>query len=186
MKEAAENEIIVKGGKFLEEASIADTVVFDKTGTLTSATPQLSRIITFDGYTENEALSLAACLEEHYAHPIATAIVHAVSECWLLHPEEHAKVEYIVAHGVATKLHDKKLSTGSRHFVFDDEKVSEPANLGSIQNEAIENGESLLYLAKEKKLIGIFAINDPVRKKLSCNHQKTSLKRCQKLCNDYR
>lgn len=164
MKEAAENGIIVKGGKFLEEASLADTVVFDKTGTLTAATPQLSRIMAFGGREENEVLATAACLEEHFAHPIATAVVHAASERGLLHPEEHAKVEYIVAHGIATKLHDKKLTIGSRHFIFDDEKVKEPAGLENIQKEAIENGESLLYLAEEKELIGIFAINDPVRK----------------------
>ena len=147
MKEAAENGIIVKGGKFLEEASLADTVVFDKTGTLTAATPQLARIITFGGRAENEVLATAACLEEHFAHPIATAVVHAASERGILHPEEHAKVEYIVAHGIATKLHGKKLTIGSRHFVFDDEKVKVPEGLESIQKEAIENGESLLYLA---------------------------------------
>ncbi len=164
MKEAAENGIIVKGGKFLEEASLADTVVFDKTGTLTAATPQLSRIMAFCGREENEVLATAACLEEHFAHPIATAVVQAASQRGLLHPEEHAKVEYIVAHGIATKLHGKKLTIGSRHFIFDDEKVKEPAGLEKIQKEAIENGESLLYLAEEKELIGIFAINDPVRK----------------------
>ena len=164
MKEAAENGIIVKGGKFLEEASLADTVVFDKTGTLTAATPQLARIIAFGGRTEEEVLAIAACLEEHFAHPIATAVVHAASERGLLHPEEHAKVEYVVAHGIATKLKGKKLVIGSRHFIFDDEKVAAPAELETIQKEAIENGESLLYLAEEKKLIGIFAINDPVRK----------------------
>lgn len=164
MKEAAENGIIVKGGKFLEEASLADTVVFDKTGTLTAATPQLSRIITFGGRAENEVLATAACLEEHFAHPIAAAVVQAACERGLIHPEEHAKVEYIVAHGIATKLHGKKLIIGSRHFIFDDEKVTAPAELEIIQKEAIENGESLLYLAEEKELIGIFAINDPVRK----------------------
>lgn len=164
MKEAAENGIIVKGGKFLEEASLADTVVFDKTGTLTAATPQLSRIMAFGGREENEVLATAACLEEHFAHPIAAAVVQAASQRGLLHPEEHAKVEYIVAHGIATKLHDKKLTIGSRHFIFDDEKVEAPAGLEAIQKEAIENGESLLYLAEEKELIGIFAINDPVRK----------------------
>lgn len=164
MKEAAENGIIVKGGKFLEEASLADTVVFDKTGTLTAATPQLSRIMAFGGREENEVLATAACLEEHFAHPIAAAVVQAASQRGLLHPEEHAKVEYIVAHGIATKLHGKKLTIGSRHFIFDDEKVKEPAGLEKIQKEAIENGESLLYLAEEKELIGIFAINDPVRK----------------------
>ena len=164
MKEAAENGIIVKGGKFLEDVSVADTVVFDKTGTLTAATPQLSRILTFDGRTENDVLTVAACLEEHFAHPIATAVVRAAQERGLIHPEEHAKVEYIVAHGIATKLHGKRLVIGSRHFVFEDENVTAPDELEKIQKEALENGESLLYLAEEKCLIGIFAINDPVRK----------------------
>ncbi len=163
MKEAAENGIIVKGGKYLEEASLADTVVFDKTGTLTAASPQLSRIITFDGRTEDEVLSIAACLEEHFAHPIATALVKSASERGLLHPEEHSKVEYIVAHGIATRLHGKRLIIGSRHFVFEDEKTDEPKELEKIQKEALENGESLLYLAEENQLVGIFAINDPVR-----------------------
>ena len=164
MKEAAENGIIVKGGKFLEDASVADTVVFDKTGTLTAATPQLARIMTFDGRKEDEVLAVAACLEEHFAHPIATAVVKAATERGILHPEEHAKVEYIVAHGIATTLNGKKLVIGSSHFVFGDEKVAEPEELEKIQKDAVKNGESLLYLAEEKKLIGIFAINDPVRK----------------------
>ncbi len=163
MKEAAENGIIVKGGKYLEEASLADTVVFDKTGTLTAASPQLSRIITFGGRKEDEVLSIAACLEEHFAHPIATALVKSASERGLLHPEEHSKVEYIVAHGIATRLHGKRLIIGSRHFVFEDEKTDEPKELEKIQKEALENGESLLYLAEENQLVGIFAINDPVR-----------------------
>lgn len=163
MKEAAENGIVVKGGKFLEDASRADTVVFDKTGTLTAAEPQLARIISFDGRSEEEVLSVAACLEEHFAHPIATAVVKAAEARGILHPERHAKVEYIVAHGIATTLEGKKLVIGSRHFVFDDEKVRKPKGLEKIQKEALGNGESLLYLAEEKEIIGIFAVNDPVR-----------------------
>ncbi len=163
MKEAAENGIVVKGGKFLEDASRADTVVFDKTGTLTAAAPRLARIISLDGRSEEEVLSVAACLEEHFAHPIATAVVKAAEARGILHPERHAKVEYIVAHGIATTLEGKKLVIGSRHFVFDDEKVRKPKGLEKIQKEALRNGESLLYLAEEKELIGIFAVNDPVR-----------------------
>ena len=164
MKEAAENGIIVKGGKFLENASLADTVVFDKTGTLTAAKPQLERIIGFGGRPENDVLATAACLEEHFAHPIAAAIVEEADRRGLIHPEEHSKVEYIVAHGIATRLHEKRLAIGSRHFIFDDENVQKPDELELIQKEALENGESLLYLAEEKSLAGIFAINDPVRK----------------------
>ena len=164
MKEAAGHGIIVKGGKFLENASLADTVVFDKTGTLTHASPKLAKIYAFDGYSEDEVLSVAACLEEHFAHPIASAIVKAAEERNIFHPEEHAKVEYVVAHGIATKLHNKKLLIGSRHFILEDEKCKAPAGLERIQKEALENGMSLLYLAEEKRVTGIFAINDPVRK----------------------
>ena len=187
MKEAAENGIIVKGGKFLEDASVADTVVFDKTGTLTAATPELARIMTFDGRKEDEVLAVAACLEEHFAHPIATAVVKAATECGILHPEEHAKVEYIVAHGIATTLNGKKLVIGSSHFVFGDEKVAEPEELEKIQKDAVKNGESLLYLAEEKKLIGIFAINDPVRKNAPQIIQKlhqSGIKNCVMITGD--
>ena len=187
MKEAAENGIIVKGGKFLEDASVADTVVFDKTGTLTAATPQLARIMTFDGRKEDEVLAIAACLEEHFAHPIATAVVKAATERGILHPEEHAKVEYIVAHGIATTLNGKKLVIGSSHFVFGDEKVAELETLEKIQKDAVKNGESLLYLAEEKKLIGIFAINDPVRKNAPQIIQKlhqSGIKNCVMITGD--
>ena len=187
MKEAAENGIIVKGGKFLEDASVADTVVFDKTGTLTAATPQLARIMTFDGRKEDEVLAVAACLEEHFAHPIATAVVKAATERGILHPEEHAKVEYIVAHGIATTLNGKKLVIGSSHFVFADENVAEPEDLEKIQKEAVKNGESLLYLAEEKKLIGIFAINAPVRKNAPQIIQKlhqSGIKNCVMITGD--
>ena len=187
MKEAAENGIIVKGGKFLEDASLADTVVFDKTGTLTAASPKLSRVIPFDGRSEDEVLSVAACLEEHFAHPIATAVVDAASDRGLLHPEEHAKVEYIVAHGIATMLHGKRLVIGSRHFVFDDEKVTEPKELEKIQKDALKNGESLLYLVEGKRLIGIFAINDPVRKNAPAIIKKlheSGIQRCVMITGD--
>jgi P-type E1-E2 ATPase len=187
MKEAAENGIIVKGGKFLEDASIADTVVFDKTGTLTAATPAVSRIITFGGRKEDDVLATAACLEEHFAHPVAAAVVKAANERGILHPENHAKVEYIVAHGIATTLKGKKLVIGSRHFVFDDEKVQEPEELKKIQKDALKNGESLLYLAEEKELIGIFAVNDPVRKNAPEIIQKlhqSGIKNCVMITGD--
>ncbi len=187
MKEAASNGILVKGGKFLENACNADTVVFDKTGTLTHASPKLSNIFAFNGKTENEVLALAACLEEHFAHPIATAIVKAAEEKKIFHPEQHAKVEYIVAHGIATSLGKKKLLIGSRHFIFDDEKCTGPENLSQIQKEAIENGESLLYLAEEKCVIGIFAINDPVRKNAAKIIQllhKSGIKNCVMITGD--
>ena len=163
MKEAAGYGIAVKGGKFLEDASRADTVVLDKTGTLTEASPKLSGITVFGGHTGDEILALAACLEEHFAHPVASALVQAARERGLQHPEEHAKVEYVVAHGIVTTLKGRRLLIGSRHFVFDDEKVARPAELDGIMKNALERGESLLYLAEDDRLIGIFAVTDPVR-----------------------
>lgn len=163
MREAAQNGILVKGGKFFEDAANADTVVFDKTGTLTAATPKLSRIIPYRGMTENDILRIAACLEEHFAHPVAKAIVQASNAKRLQHPEDHAKVEYVIAHGIATTLNGKKLLIGSKHFIFEDEKVKAPAGLEKIQMEAMEHGESLLYLAEKGTLLGILTITDPVR-----------------------
>lgn len=163
MREAAQNGILVKGGKFLEDAAKADTIVFDKTGTLTAASPKLSRIIPFQGMSEDDVLRIAACLEEHFAHPVAKAIVEACNSRKLKHPEDHAKVEYVIAHGIATTLGGKKLLIGSKHFVFEDEKVKAPAGIEKIQQEALEKGESLLYLAEKNKLLGILAVTDPVR-----------------------
>ena len=163
MKEAAEHGLLVKGGRFLEEAAKADTVVFDKTGTLTNASPMLSRIINFSARSDDEILRLAACLEEHYAHPIARAIVRAADERNLEHPEKHAKVEYIVAHGIASYVADHRVLVGSRHFVINDEQAEAPDSLDDIQKEAIKRGESLLYLAEDGRLIALFALSDPVR-----------------------
>ena len=163
MKEAAEHGLLVKGGRFLEEAAKADTVVFDKTGTLTNASPILSRIINFSARSDDEILRLAACLEEHYAHPIARAIVRAADERNLEHPEKHAKVEYIVAHGIASYVADHRVLVGSRHFVINDEHSEAPDSLDDIQKEAIKRGESLLYLAEDGRLIALFALSDPVR-----------------------
>lgn len=163
MKEAAEHGLLVKGGRFLEEAAKADTVIFDKTGTLTNASPMLSRIINFSARSDDEILRLAACLEEHYAHPIARAIVRAADERNLEHPEKHAKVEYIVAHGIASYVADHRVLVGSRHFVINDEHSEAPDSLDDIQKEAIKRGESLLYLAEDGRLIALFALSDPVR-----------------------
>ena len=187
MKEAAEHGILVKGGKFLEDAAKADTVVFDKTGTLTAATPHLARILPLEGRSEDEVLKLAACLEEHFAHPIANAIVAAADERGIAHPEDHAKVEYIVAHGIATHLDGKRLLVGSAHFIFDDEHTARPANLAAIQEQAIAAGESLLYLAEDGALIGIFAIHDPVRPDAADilrRLRKTGIRTCTMITGD--
>lgn len=167
MREAAQNGILVKGGKFFEDAANADTVVFDKTGTLTAATPKLSRIVPFQGLDEDDVLRIAACLEEHFAHPVAKAIVQASNAKKLRHPEDHAKVEYVIAHGIATTMNGKRLLIGSKHFIFEDEKIKAPAGIEKFQKEALEHGESLLYLAEKGKLLGILAITDPVRENAS-------------------
>lgn len=187
MKEAADYKILVKGGKFLEDAAKAETVVFDKTGTLTAASPKLEKVITFGGRSEDEVLLTAACLEEHFAHPVANAIVHESDGRGLRHPEEHAKVEYVVAHGIATKLENKRLCIGSAHFIFDDEHVNKPEDLERIQQEAIEAGQSLLYLSEEKEIIGIFAINDPVRPnaaEIIESLRRTGIKNCVMITGD--
>ncbi len=187
MKEAADHKILVKGGKFLEDAAKADSIVFDKTGTLTAASPRLSKIIALDGRSEDEVLSLAACLEEHFAHPVANAIVSAADERGLKHPEDHAKVEYIVAHGIATRLGKKRLCVGSAHFIFEDEGVQEPDSLKAIQERAIKNGESLLYLSEDKNVAGIFAITDPIRPnaaEIVRALKKSGIKKCAMITGD--
>ncbi|MCR5047071.1 MAG: heavy metal translocating P-type ATPase [Treponema sp.] len=187
MKEAADHRILVKGGKFLEDAAKADSVVFDKTGTLTAANPHLSKIIPLGKKSEDEVLLTAACLEEHFAHPVANAIVKEADARGLKHPEEHAKVEYVVAHGIATSLGKKRLCIGSAHFIFEDEGVEEPKDLKEIQGAAIENGESLLYLSEEKKVIGIFAITDPIRPnaaQIIQDLRKTGIKTCAMITGD--
>lgn len=164
MREAAENGIAVKGGRYLEEAAKAEVLVMDKTGTLTNAEPSLARIINFSNKTDDELLRIAACLEEHYAHPIAKALVKAANDNGLSHPEDHAKVEYIVAHGIASSIENERVLIGSGHFIFTDEHIPEPKGLKSEQRKALQKGESLLYLAMNGELIGVFAINDPIRK----------------------
>ncbi len=163
MKEATSYGISVKGGKYLEEAANADTIVFDKTGTLTFATPTLEKIYAMKGFSEDEVLKWAACLEEHYPHPLGKAVVKAAESKNLHHPEEHTKVEYIVAHGIASSYDDKKIAIGSAHFIFDDEKTPLTDEVKSLQKTAAESGTSLLYLAYDGTLAGIISIGDPVR-----------------------
>ena len=162
MREAADYSIMVKGGRYLENFAAADTVVFDKTGTLTVSCPTLSKICAFDGFSEEEVLKTAACLEEHFPHSVAKAIVRAAEEAGLEHREEHAEVEYIVAHGIASHIGDKRTLIGSAHFVFDDENIA----VSDEQREIIsELGEkySMVYLAVGGKLCGILCIEDPIR-----------------------
>ncbi len=163
LKESVNHEVLVKGGKYLEVLSKVDTVVFDKTGTLTNAVPKVSKIIPIDNaYSENDVLKIAACLEEHFPHSVASSIVKEAKERNIHHPEEHGKVEYIVAHGIASILDGKHSVIGSRHFVFEDENVPYPTDMEGFINEQI-GSDSAVYLAVDNKLIGIICVNDPPR-----------------------
>ena len=163
MSEASDNRMMVKGGKFLENYANADTIVFDKTGTLTNATPKVVDIISMSKrYTRDEILRMAACIEEHFAHSIATAIVKQAEIEGLKHEEDHSEVEYIVAHGIVTEYDGKRAVIGSKHFLFDDEKVKvTKTQEKKISKKASEH--SVVYLAIDGKLEGIICIDDPVR-----------------------
>ena len=163
MREASDNRMMVKGGKFLEAYANADTIVFDKTGTLTNATPKVVEVIPMSRrYKRDEILRMAACIEEHFAHSIATAIVKQAEEEGLKHEEDHSEVEYIVAHGIVTEYDGKRAVIGSRHFLFDDEKIKlTKAQEKKVEKEAAEH--SVVYLAIDGKLEGLICIDDPVR-----------------------
>lgn len=163
MREASDNRMMVKGGKFLEAYANADTIVFDKTGTLTKATPKVVEVIPMSKrYERDEILRMAACIEEHFAHSIATAIVKQAEAEGLKHQEDHSEVEYIVAHGIVTEYDGKRAVIGSRHFLFDDEKVKvTKTQEKKIAKKASEH--SVVYLAIDGKLEGIICIDDPVR-----------------------
>ena len=163
MKEASDNRMMVKGGKHLEAYANADTIVFDKTGTLTNAHPVLEKVIPCGKYERDEVLRIAACIEEHFAHSVATAIVKKAEEEALHHEELHSEVEYIVAHGIATKIDRKKAIIGSRHFVEEDEGIKFTKKQQKIIDDNIDE-YSVIYLAIGKKLQGILCISDPVRK----------------------
>lgn len=162
IREASNYDITVKGGKYLEAVADADTIVFDKTGTLTKARPRVARVISFDGRNEDELLRIAACMEEHFPHSIANAVVNAAKERELIHDEMHSKVEYIVAHGISTTIEDKKAIIGSYHFIFEDERCEIPCGMQSIfDNIPLEY--SHLYMAIEGKLSAVICIEDPLR-----------------------
>ena len=160
--EAGTHHITVKGGKFLEAVAEADTIVFDKTGTLTKAKPTVVKIVSFDGRSEDELLRIAACLEEHFPHSMAKAVVHAAQERGLEHEEMHSKVEYVVAHGISSSVEDKKVIIGSYHFVFEDEKTVIPEDKREIL-ENLPQEYSHLYMAIEGKLSAVICIEDPLR-----------------------
>ncbi|MDR2350571.1 MAG: heavy metal translocating P-type ATPase [Deltaproteobacteria bacterium] len=165
MREGNESGILVKGGRYLEELAGADTCVFDKTGTLTEAKPQVSEVIPFPPFNREEALRLAACLEEHFPHPVGRAVVNAAKAEGLSHEEEHTKVDYVVAHGISSSWRGKKVLLGSHHFLFEDEKIPIPAKAKAIMAEVAKSGESMIFLAVEGKLASIIVISDKIRYK---------------------
>lgn len=186
MREAAARRIMVKGGKFLEAFAQADTIIFDKTGTLTEACPTLSGILAFGGRTQEEILRTAACIEEHFPHSMARAVVRAAEERGLVHEEKHADVEYVVAHGVVTRLEGQRTLIGSAHFVFEDEGIA----WSDEQKKAAEqsaNGGSALYLAMGGELAGVLFINDPPRSEAAqavADLRKTGIKNIIMLTGD--
>lgn len=163
IREASLYNVTVKGGKFLEAVAEADTIVFDKTGTLTKAHPTVVDVVNFnDEYSSDDMLRVAACLEEHFPHSMAKAVVDAASKNGLSHEEMHTKVEYIVAHGIATSINGKRTVIGSYHFVFEDEKCIVPEGKKSLF-ESLPLYYSHLYLAIEGKLSAVICIEDPLR-----------------------
>lgn len=162
MSDAAKMGVMVKGAKYFESFAKADTIVFDKTGTLTEAQPRLACVLTADGWSEDEVLRLSACLEEHFPHPVARAVVNAARERGLEHRERHAAVEYIVAHGIASSIEGRRAIIGSAHFVFEDESAQLEADIKE-QIESQMQGLSPLYLAVDGTVVGVLGIEDPLK-----------------------
>ena len=162
IREANAHHITVKGGKFMEAVAEADTIVFDKTGTLTKAQPTVADIVSFNGDSKENLLRLAACMEEHFPHSMAKAVMDAAKERGLTHEEMHSKVEYIVAHGISTTVNGRKAIIGSHHFVFEDEKCAIPTGKEEIFKNLPEE-YSHLYLGIEGELAAVICIEDPLR-----------------------
>ena len=166
IREASNYHVTVKGGRYLEAMAEADTIVFDKTGTLTKAQPTVKQVVSFNGMSENELLRIAACLEEHFPHSMAKAVVQAAVERRLVHEELHSKVEYIVAHGISSKINDKKVVIGSYHFVFEDEKCAVPDGMMEAF-EKLPSECSHLFMAIDYELAAVICIEDPLREEAS-------------------
>ncbi len=162
MRECSTHKITVKGGKFLEAVAQADTIVFDKTGTLTLAKPKVADVLCFNGYDRATVLRYAACLEEHFPHSVANAIVRQAADEGLTHDEMHSKVEYIVAHGIASMVDGKRIVIGSGHFIFDDEHCVIPEGEEALYENRPEE-YSHIYMALDGKLVAIICIQDPLR-----------------------
>ncbi len=162
MSQSVKEGFVVKGSKHFEAVANADTIVFDKTGTLTNATPEVVKVVAFDGWNRTQVLRFAACLEEHFPHPVARAVVRAAAARNLKHRERHAEVEYIVAHGIASSLEGKRCVIGSAHFVIEDEGVVvPPADQETIEREFADL--SPLYLAVDGHLVGVVGVTDPLK-----------------------
>ena len=162
INECSNYDATVKGGKYLEALSKANVIVFDKTGTLTNAQPKVADVITFNGSDKTEMLRLAACLEEHFPHSVANAVVNEAKARGLDHAEQHSKVEYIVAHGISSLVDNEKVVIGSYHFVFEDEKCTVAENETEKFN-TIPNEYSHLYMAINRKLVAVICIEDPIK-----------------------
>lgn len=164
MQEAANHAIMIKGGKYLEAMAQADTIVFDKTGTLTNAKPRVQDVIPMEGFQRDEVLRISACLEEHFPHSVANAIVKQAEIENLKHAEEHAKVEYIIAHGIATTLNGQRAIIGSEHFIFEDEGIEKTQEvIDKMEMLQKEGASSMIFLALGDKLAGIISIFDPLK-----------------------
>lgn len=162
LAKAARSNVLIKGGRVLEKLARADVFILDKTGTLTEATPRVADVFAFNGYTENYILQQTACVEEHFPHPVAAAVVQYAIERGVRHEEEHAEVEYVLAHGITSRVHGERIVVGSKHFVQEDEKV-DVSQAGQVMESFAEKGYSSLYVAIAGKLAGIIAIHDPLR-----------------------
>ena len=163
MREASEREVVVKGGRYLEAYATADTIIFDKTGTLTKSCPEVAKVVSLGALSDEELLRQAACIEEHFPHSVATAIVNKAKELGLNHREElHSEIEYIVAHGIATTLDGKRAVLGSQHFVLEDENVKITKEKEDIISENVDK-YSVIYFAIDRVLEGIICIYDPPR-----------------------
>ena len=163
MRESSGHHISVKGGRFLEAVAKADTIVFDKTGTLTYATPKVAQIVPFGGHREGDMLRLAACLEEHYPHSMANAVVEEAKRRGLTHEEYHSQVQYVVAHGISSMVENKKVIIGSAHFVFEDEGCCIPEG-EQEKYDALPAAYSHLYLCVDGELAAVICIHDPLRR----------------------
>ncbi len=162
MKEGANRKMLIKGGRYIEELAEVDTVVFDKTGTLTQSSPKVVEVIPLSDWDKNTVLKVAACLEEHFPHPVAKAVVKAAKVRGLHHEEEHAEVKYIVGHGICSMLHGEQVLVGSRHYLEEDEGVDCSWAQEEIDKIASQ-GHTVLYVSRGGKLVGLIGVEDPIR-----------------------